>query len=444
MHRIPPSKRMEQEFFQSIFQGQNLLSGMIQQGAQLMLQKALEEEITCFLGRSYYKRGKRLQQGYRNGYEPAVVSSGEGKIQVELPQTRDTEFSFQSVILELWQKRSENLEKLIPALYIKGLSVRDIEHSLTENLGIKNVSRSVVSNLSKKIYADFEQWRKRDLSLYKILYLFLDAHYLALRQGTDEKEGVLVAWGITEEGKKVLLHIDRGERESYDCWKVFAEDMLLRDLNQPLLVVSDGNSGLRKMIRECFPYSLRQKCQVHKMRNILSKLPKDIQAKMKKLIHSAFYAQSYEEGLKIAKDIIVRFSDQFPSAMECFEKDIEETLCVLKFPATHRKSIRSTNLLERLLGESKRRTKVIPRFPTEKSCLSLVYAVLIDTSSHWLGLRMTPKIIEELAKLRAFAQRQKPTMPVSASCGLEPAQPEKPDCRQASLKLIEVYPCGHK
>lgn len=424
MHRIPPSRRMEQAFFQSIFEGKNLLSGMVQAGAQLMLQRALEEEVTVFLGRGHYKRGKRLQNGYRNGYEPAIISSGEGKIRLELPQTRETEFSFRSVILELWQRRSENLEKLIPALYVKGLSQRDIERALKDNLGVDRVSRSVVSKLSKKIYSDFDQWRKRDLSGYKILYLFLDSHYLALRQGTDEKEGVLVAWCITEEGKKVLLHIDRGERESYDCWKTFVEDMKIRGLNEALLVIRDGNSGLKKTARECFPYSLPQRCQVHKMRNILSKLPRDIHAKMKRLIHSAFYAKDYSAGLRIAKDIIAHFEDEFPSAMECLAEGLEETLCVLKFPATHRKSIRSTNLLERLLGESKRRTKVIPRFPTEKSCLSLVYAVLIDASSHWQGLRMTDKIIEELNKLRTLVQKQKTLAP-------EPAQ-------EKNLELVEA------
>lgn len=383
-----------------------------------MLQKALEEEVSVFLGRGHYKRGNRLQNGYRNGYEPAAISSGEGKIQVELPQTRETEFPFRSVILDLWQRRSENLEKLIPSLYVKGLSQRDIEQALQDNLSVDKVSRSVVSKLSKKIYSDFDKWRKRDLSGYKLLYLFLDGHYLALRQGTDKKEGVLVAWGITEEGKKILLHIDRGERESYDCWKTFVGDMKLRGLAEPLLVIRDGNSGLKKMIRECFSYSLHQRCQVHKMRNILSKLPKDMQSKIKRLIHTAFYAQNYSEGLRIAKDIIAQFSDQFPSAMECLAEGLEEVLCVLKFPATHRKSIRSTNLLERLLEESRRRTKVIPRFPTEKSCLSLVYAVLVDASGHWLGLRITPKIMEELGKLRALIQKQKPGI-------LEPAQIEE-------------------
>jgi len=402
---------MEQEFFQGVFAGGNLLSGMVCAGAQLMLQKALEDEVTLFLGRGHYKRGKRLQNGYRNGYEPAAISCGEGKIQVELPQTRETEFPFRSVILDLWQRRSENLEKLIPALYVKGLSQRDIQRALQENLGVDKVSQSVVSRLSKKIYSDFDKWRKRDLSGYKILYLFLDSHYLALRQGTDKKEGVLVAWGITEEGKKVLLHIDRGERESYDCWKTFVEDMKLRGLKEPLLVIRDGNFGLKRVTRECFPYSFAQRCQVHKMRNILSKLPKDMHAKMKRLIHSAFYARDYQEGLKLARDIIAKFEDEFPSAMECLAEGLEETLCVLKFPATHRKSIRSTNLLERLLGESKRRTKVIPRFPTEKSCLSLVYAVLIDASGHWLGLRMNDKIKDELNKLRAAVQKEKTLAP---------------------------------
>jgi transposase-like protein len=402
---------MEQEFFQSVFGGKNFLSGMVCAGAQLMLQKALEDEVTLFLGRGHYQRGKRLQNGYRNGYEPAEISSGEGKIQVELPQTRATEFPFRSVILDLWQRRSENLEKLIPALYVKGLSQRDIQRALQENLGVDKVSQSVVSRLSKKIYSDFDKWRKRDLSGYKILYLFLDSHYLALRQGTDKKEGILVAWGVTEEGKKVLLHSDRGERESYDCWKTFVEDMKLRGLNEPLLVIRGGNFGLKKASQEGFPYSFAQRCQVHKMRNILSKLPKDMHAKMKRLIHSAFYAKDYPQGLRIAKDIIARFEDEFPSAMECLAEGLEETLCVLKFPATHRKSIRSTNLLERLLGESKRRTKVIPRFPTEKSCLSLVYAVLIDASSHWLGLRINDKIKDELNKLRTLVQKQKTPAP---------------------------------
>lgn len=424
MHRIPPSKRMEQAFFQSIFEGSSFLSGMVQSGAQLMLQRALEEEVTVFLGRGHYKRGKRLQSGYRNGYEPAAISSGEGKIQVELPQTRETEFPFRSVILELWQRRSENLEKLIPALYVKGLSQRDIERVMQENLGVDKVSRSVVSRLSKKIYSDFDQWRKRDLSGYKLLYLFLDSHYLALRQGTDKKEGVLVAWGVTEEGKKILLHIDRGERESYDCWKTFVEDMKLRGLNEPLLVIRDGNSGLKKTARECFPYSFAQRCQAHKMRNILSKLPRYIHAKMKRLIHSAFYAKDYSEGLRIAKDIIARFEDEFPSATECLGEGLEEVLCVLKFPAAHRKSIRSTNLLERLLGESKRRTKVIPRFPTEKSCLSLVYAVLVDVSAHWHGLKMTPKTKEELAGLRALCRKQKIPAP-------EPVQPKDSELVEA-------------
>lgn len=414
MNRIPPSRRMEQEFFQSIFEGENFLSGMVCAGAQLMLQKALEDEVTLFLGRGHYKRGKRLQNGYRNGYEPAAISCGEGKIQVALPQTRETEFPFRSVILDLWQRRSENLEKLIPALYVKGLSQRDIQRALQENLGVDKVSQSVVSKLSRKIYSDFDKWRKRDLSGYKLLYLFLDSHYLALRQGTDKKEGVLVAWGVTVEGKKVLLHIDRGERESYDCWKAFVEDMKLRGLSEPLLVIRDGNSGLKKTSRECFPYSLPQRCQVHKMRNILSKLPKDMQGKMKRLIHSAFYAKDYPEGIRIARDIVAKFEDEFPSAMECLAEGLEETLCVLKFPAAHRKSIRSTNLLERLLGESKRRTKVIPRFPTEKSCLSLVYAVLIDASSHWHGLKMTPKIIEELNQLRALCRKQKTATDESA------------------------------
>jgi putative transposase len=397
--RIPPSVEFEKEFMTSALEGNHPISCLVRQGARLMLQKALEEEVTEFLGRGHYKRRQDSGlTGYRNGYETVKLNLGEGQIELKQPQIRETQERFQSEILN-GTRRSDVLERLIPRLYIKGLSTRDIEDIFRNDLNLDKVSRSVISNLSYQIEEDFNKWRNRRLVEIDILYLFIDGIYLALRQGTDEKEAVLVAYGITSAGNKVLLHIEQGSKESYDICKGFIHNMKERGLNEPLLVIHDGNPGLKRAVRECFPNSFYQRCQVHKIWNILGKLPDNIRMQMKGLIHRAFYAKTYEDGLKIAQGIIKEFKERFPSAMECLEKDLEETLTCLKFPEEHRKRIRTTNVLERLFEEGRRRTKVIPRFPTEMSGMKLIYAVLIDASKKWHGVKMTVEAMEEIGKL---------------------------------------------
>jgi len=342
-------------------------------------------------------------------------------LEIGLPKVRETAVPFHSSFLKAWQRRSEALEQIIPALYVKGLSGRDIEDLFHGQLKGEKVSRSVVSRLSQRLAIDFKHWRERELSGLEIVYLFLDGFYLPLRQGTDKKECVLVAWGITAEGKKVLLHLGIGYRESYDSWKVFLEDMLVRGLNEPLVIISDRNAGLRKAAKECFPRSYRQHCQAHKMRNILAKLPRSMHQEMKRLLVKVFQAKGFAQGMALGKGLIKRFSARFPEAMECLEKDLEEVLTCLKFPQAHRKTMRTTNLLERVLLEARRRTKIIPRFPTEKSSVLLMYAVLIEVSKKWRGVKMTPRIIAELQRLK----REKFGRPVPVEIKLPQAQPKE-------------------
>ena len=165
--------------------------------------------------------------------------------------------------------------------------------------------------------------------------------------------------------------------------------MKQRGLTEPLLVVIDGNSGLRKAVRECFPDAWVQRCQVHRMRNILCKLPEKARPGLKKLIQKAFTAQSYKAGLEQAQAVVAMYREQFPEAMKCLATDLEECLTALRFPEAHRKRIRTTNLLERLFGEGQRRAKVIPRFMSEKSGLSLMFAVLVDASAGWRGVKVS-------------------------------------------------------
>jgi transposase-like protein len=408
--RIPYSQRIKQELEEVLIQGQaqNLahpLDAFVRQGARLMFQRALEVEMDEFLGRAHYQRGGRRRRGWRNGYEIQSLKSPMGILTVGAPQARATEEPFYSRLLKrVGDDPTDALSRLSLGMYVRGMSDRDVEDLWVEAFGRKVISKSGASELAKQLGQEFEGWRRRDLSNLKIVYLFLDGLFLALRQGTTEKEGVLAAYGITAEGRKVLLHLALGARESYADWLAFLQDLISRNLADPLLVLHDGRPGLIRAVKEVWPKSFRQACQVHKMRNILSKLPKKAMAQMKKLVHDVFWADDYETGLKKGEALVERFKGLYPSAMECLAKDLPASLTYLKFPEEHAKVIRTTNLMERTFGEARRRTKVIPRFPTEGSGLSLVFAVLVRASAKWRGVRMTPKIREHLENLRGRIQ----------------------------------------
>lgn len=398
--RIPPSTQMMQALSE-VFRGKgetavHPLDELVRQGARYMLQVGLEEEVSEFLGRGHYSRGERRRGGWRNGYEPKELKTVAGPMMVFRPQLRAAEESFKSSLAEGLGNGSKDLQRLVSLMYIGGLSTRDVEGLFRDSYGEVMISKSTVSRMTTELNRDFEAWRNRDLSGLDVVYLFLDGVYLAVRQGTDEKEGVLCAYGVLRDGKKVLLHLALGSRESYEGWLGFLEDMVERGLGEPLLTVFDGNPGLKKAIREVFPNAHRQRCQVHKMRNILCKLPRGVLKEMKRLIQRVFLAPSYEVGLRLGRALINRFKGRYSAAMECLEKDLEECLTYLKFPREHWRSIRTTNLLERTFGEGRRRTKVIPRFPTETAGLKLVYATLVRASERWHGLKITPSVLRQL------------------------------------------------
>lgn len=278
--------------------------------------------------------------------------------------------------------------------------MRDVEGAFTEATGEPLLSQSAVSVLTKSLDAEFDAWRHRDLAALPVVSLFLDAIVLPLRQGSPEKEGVLCADGVLESGRKILLHLALGNRESSDAWLSFLHDLTGRGLGAPVLVCSDGNPGLRRALREVFPHALKQRCLVHTMRNILGKLPKAASAAMKRLLRQVFEARDYPSGLRKGRELIARFRERFPTAMECLEQDLEACLVHLRLPRAHRQRIRTTNRLERLFGEGQRRTRVIPRFPTERSCLTLLYATLLTASKTWRGVKMPPALLREIDHLR--------------------------------------------
>jgi putative transposase len=399
--KVLPSVRLFNEFQEKILAGQMTLTDLVRHGARTMIQYAVELEVGQFLGRDYYRNDpeRTSQRGRRNGYEPHTVLTGEGAIAIEVPQVRDMPEGaepFHSKILEAYGSRTETLDEIICKMYVLGMSTRDIESAFVDILEGQGVSRSTVSQITERLNEDLEAFRRRSLTDENILYLFLDGTYVKYRVESERKEPVLAAYGIDENGRKVLLHVGPGNRESRDNWKTFLQEMTKRGFKTPLLTVTDGNPGVIDAVKEIFPLGLRQRCQKHRMENILGKAPKEVADELGREIWKSFHASSYEEGLRIGREVIARYRTRFPSAMACLEEDLEACLQCLKLPAEHQKKIRTTNLLERLFEENRRRVKVIPHFFAEKAGMKLVYATLRATSKKWRGVPMNPFIQQQI------------------------------------------------
>jgi len=230
-------------------------------------------------------------------------------------------------------------------------------------------------------------------------YLFIDAVYEGLRQWGCS-QGILCAWGICRDGSKVLLHLALGSRESYQNCLDFIRDMVRRGLQAPVLVTTDGAPGLIRAVTEVWGRSLRQRCLAHKMRNILDKLPRDAQVAVKRRVRDVFYAPSLEMAPERAAEVLEDYRETYPAAMRSFNDDLEACLVYLRCPLRHQRSIRTTNLLERAFQESRRRTKVIPHFFTERACLKLVFSALWKTSQRWRAVTTTELERQQLALLR--------------------------------------------
>jgi len=212
---------------------------------------------------------------------------------------------------------------------------------------------------------------------------------------------VLVAWGLTLEGQKVLLGLQLGSRESYESWLDFGRDLKGRGMRAPALVVADGAPGIWKAVGELWPAALAQRCTVHALRNVTAKLPKRHHREVKARWWQAFdEAAAPAEATAGLRAIVSDYRASYPSAMAVIERDLDELVAHLRFPTDHRKRIRSTNLLERTFVEVRRRTKVIGRFPGETSALCLIWAVLELSSRGWRGVVMRPKSVAEIERLR--------------------------------------------
>lgn len=398
--KTSPARQCRKAFEEAMKQGDLDFTGYCRLAAQAMLQMAIEEEAADFIGRVAYQRLAGRRTTYRNGYKRRKLLTGDGAIELAIPQTRNGQARFHTAILKPFQRRSEMLDALIPQLFVKGLSVRDVSDAFGSVLHDRGVSAATASRVAQSIREDFEVWRTRSLTEHDVLYFFVDGMYLKLHADQPEKQPILIAYAVLWSGKKVLLHVGLGDRESYDACLGFLRDMAERGLQPPLLYCSDDCPGLRKALRVMWPYALAQKCQAHKLRNILSKLPRGAQPEFTKRIHDVFRARDYEEGMARGEELIERHRRRYPQAMVCLAKSLPECLACLKVPHHHRIRVRTTNSLERLIEEGRRRTKVMGAMAGETAGLSLIYSVLSDASKRWKGIDMSPYIRRKLEALK--------------------------------------------
>jgi len=402
MARIPASERTREKL-KALMEGRGEIedgrSELVRLAARLIIEEALEGEVRDALGRDYYARGATRGAGYRNGYRPGRVRSAEGVIEYSAPQLADRGEPFRSRIREAVRGRTEELEALAVEMYARGLSTRDIEAVFADGEGRSLLSRTAVSEITERLWAEYEGFATRDLAEFEITYLFVDGIAERLHLG-QPREAVLAAWGILADGKKALLHLAPGTKEDTASCKEFFQDMRRRGLPDPLLVASDGAPGMIRAIEECLPRSVRQRCLAHKMRNLQSKVPEDVWPEFKARATACFQAASPALARLLRDDIAATWARDLPSAVACLEDDFGACIAHLRFPLGHRRAIRTTNLLERLFGEARRRTKVIPHAFGERAVLKLVYAALIRAAERWRGIRITEFEQRQLKAIR--------------------------------------------
>jgi putative transposase len=401
--RVPASEKTRQRLevlLASGLEDGDVRSELVRLGVRKLIEEALEGEVEDEVGRGYYRRGgEEERRGYRNGYRTSRLRTAEGSVEYAVPQVSDREEPFRSRIRSLLGKRTEELERLAVEMYARGLSVRDIEAAFTDECGRTLLTRTAVSEITERLWADYEAFATRDLSEHQVLYLFVDGVAERLRPG-QPREAVLCAWAIDGDGKKVLIALAPGTKEDTESCRGFFEDLRRRGLGDPLLIVTDGAPGLIRAVEECFPRSYRQRCLAHRMRNLQAKVPEHLWPEVRARAKASYEAPSPAMAAALRDDLAATYERDLPSAVLCFNDDFEAATAHLRFPVAHRKVIRTTNLLERLFVEERRRTKIIANTFGERPVLKLMYAAIIRASETWRGIAVSAFERRQLEAIR--------------------------------------------
>lgn len=369
------------------------LHELLRKGARDLIAKAVEAELSTFLEQY---ADKTLEDGrhavVRNGYLPErTVQTGIGDVEIKVPRTRDRSgdgITFSSALLPPYLKRARSIEELIPWLYLKGISTGDYQEALAALLGdqAKGLSANTVSRLKKQWEDEHADWQKRDLTDQRYIYWWADGVYSNVRM--DDRLCLLVIIGVTEQGRKELVVVEDGQRESEASWKELLTGLRERGLTTaPKLAVGDGAMGFWSALSKVYPETDHQRCWVHKTANILNKLPKSVQPKVKADLHEIWMAETRDEAYTAFDRTVKRFQAKYPKAMECLAKDREELLAFYDYPAEHWVHIRTTNPIESTFATVRLRSKRSRNCGSRATTLAMVFKLLQSAQKRWKRIK---------------------------------------------------------
>ena len=375
-------------------------SELVRLALRLIVEEALEGEVSDALGRERYERGEDGKAGYRNGYRPGKMKTAEGAVGLfSAASPRHARALLCRTCGRRFRDARGNSNGWRSSFTREACRRATSRTRSPTRRARRLLSRAAVSEITEKLWAEYEDFCKRDLSEHAVAYLFIDGIAERLRPG-QRREAVLAAWGIGEDGRKSLLGLMAGSKEEVETVRAFFQDLRARGLGDPLLVVSDGAPGIIRAIEECFPRSARQRCLAHRMRNLAAKVSADPWPEFKARVTACYQAPSRTIARQLAAGIRADYANVLPSALACFDDDFEACIAHLRLPVTHRRFVRTTNLLERLFVEERRRLKIIPNGFGEKPVLKLVFGALIRAAERWRGLRFTEFELRQIAAVR--------------------------------------------
>jgi putative transposase len=365
------------------------------------LQQILEAQMTAHVGAAPYERTDE-RRGQRNGYKRRTLRTRVGTLNLLVPQDREGTFSTQ--LFARYQRNEKALVLALMEMYVEGVSTRKVK-DITEELCGTSFSKSLVSRLAGELDSELERWRNRPLHEKAYPYLFVDARYEKARvEHRIVSEGVLIVYGVREDGYREILGVQVADTESEATYHELFRSLKARGLRGVRLVTSDDHPGLEAAIARHFQGASWQRCQFHYSKNLLKLVGSKRRAELAEGLREVFACPTRETALVVAGEVADRWRESHPQVAEHIEEHIEECFACLFFPASHRKRIRTTNGLERFNQEIKRRTRVVRIFPNREACSRLVTAIAVEQSEEWVSGRRYLNMEEELM----LAEREAP------------------------------------
>jgi putative transposase len=384
----------------------DVLTSVLRSGAQRLLAEAIEAEVSGWIeDRQHLTNAAGHRQVVRNGHSPRrTILTGLGPVEIAQPRVLDRRPAdeaepFSSKILPPYLRRTKSVDELIPWLYLKGVSSGDFSEALAALVGPQaaGLSASTVVRLKGVWEDEFKQWSQRSLVGKQYVYLWVDGVHFNIRLEED-RQCILVLMGATAEGRKELIAVADGYRESEQSWKALLLDVKARGLTiDPKLAVGDGALGFWKALPQVFPTTREQRCWVHKTANVLDKLPKRLQPRAKDALHQIWLAETRGNAEQAFDQFLATYEAKYPKAVECLRKDRGELLAFYDFPAEHWLHLRTTNPIESTFATVRLRHRRTKGNGTRLACLTMVFKLMQSAAKRWRllnGATLLPEVIQ--------------------------------------------------